>query len=172
MLKEYLDNFEIKDKTQRNLLPDCCRNKESSSDWSSSDDTEDDSNEINRIPKFRETKHSKSSKLATYWDLYKRFVHAPRVHFVYDAFFYILFLCLFSYTVLCELTFYTKVQVEERSYNESNRTRYLPSTVSKTIVKTPSVYEYLLIYWIFSFIMEEFRQVFEFNIFLKLFNIS
>ena len=158
LLKEYLANFEIKDKTQANLLPECCTNKESSSD-SSTDDSDNDSNES--IPKFCETKKLKSSKLATYWDLYKRFVHAPRVHFVYDAFFYILFLTLFSYTVLCELQFNTQVYVKETSNNESNSTRFLPSKfVARTVVKSPSICEYLLIYWIFSFIMEEFRQVF------------
>jgi hypothetical protein len=43
---------------------------------------------------------------------YKNFVKSPRVHFVFDAAFFTMFIILFSYMMLCEFTFY-KTVIEE-----------------------------------------------------------
>ncbi len=103
---------------------------------------------------------NKLSRWSTYWDFYRRFVSSPRVHFVYDALFYVIFLMLFSYMVLCELSYYETKLVVDTVFNKSSAYNNTEKRmVEKTVLKAPSFIEYLLIFWIFSFMMEEARQV-------------
>jgi hypothetical protein len=85
--------------------------------------------------------------------------------------FFILFLLIFSYVLLCEFYFYEIVRVQTaadsmnvRSINETTNLTLteLGSSSTKTLSKKlnqPSVLQYLLIFWVFSFFVEELRQV-------------
>ena len=70
-----------------------------------------------------------------YSSRYKSFLSAPQVHFAYETFFNFIFLCLFSYVLLSEM-----VYIDDSS-------------------KRISIYEYITIYWVFSFLFEEMYQV-------------
>lgn len=173
------------EKKEANLLPRCCTNEDTSS--SSEEETSDESIDgqlakfddlnkveyrtIRRLRKSGRTK--KQSKLSTYWDRFKHFVKSPRVHFVYDAFCFSLFLLLFSYMILCEFTYYENIEIEvpvnqiNSTFvsNFSNLSSIVPNTniiYEKKIVKDikkPSYIEYILIYWMVAFMAEEARQV-------------
>ena len=138
LLRSYLANYEINmDKKEANLLPHFCRSGEScsssssSSSNASSEDESSDNEEYSRqrfsskernssaredamrsrrsnMP--RRSKKIKQSKWSTYWNRYKRFLQSPRVHFVYDATFYLIFLLFFSYIILCEFGFYELIE--------------------------------------------------------------
>jgi hypothetical protein len=188
------------DKKEANLLPRICAYEESSSSSESSDESTDSemqdprlfrgnqTSSLNNIdlPDYKSVKKirkkrmkKKQSKWSTYWSRYKRFVHSPRVHFVYDALFYCVFLLLFSYMILCEFNYYEEieqtVEVFPRStlflnktntddlkkFNKTNETSN--STFiefRRRVIKMPSWIEYLLIYWMFAFVLEEARQYF------------
>jgi hypothetical protein len=115
-----------------------------------------------------ETQIRCKSKFDIYLKRYDSFIKSPRVHFVYDTVFYTTFLLLFSYIILCDLTYY-QVTDNEKSSNESNTlnetlNNFTGMTKSdeyfeQKIIKAPSSLEYLLAFWIFSFICEEFSQV-------------
>ncbi len=99
------------------------------------------------------------SKIEIYLKRYDSFIKSPRVHFVYDTAFYTAFLLLFSYVMLCDLSYYD-TKNEETFLRNSSFIRIQNETYfEKNIVKNPSSLEYLLIFWIFSFICEEFSQV-------------
>lgn len=75
---------------------------------------------------------------------------------------YLAFLMLFSYYMLCEYSFY-----DTKNWSESleiDQSHYNLSGISKEErpVKNPIFMTYLLIFWVFSLIMEEVRQVSEF----------
>ena len=99
------------------------------------------------------------SKIEIYLKRYDSFIKSPRVHFVYDTAFYTAFLLLFSYVMLCDLSYYDteneKTFLGNSTFDENTNVTYF----EKNIVKNPSSLEYLLIFWIFSFICEEFSQV-------------
>jgi hypothetical protein len=99
------------------------------------------------------------SKIEIYLKRYDSFIKSPRVHFVYDTAFYTAFLLLFSYVMLCDLSYYD-TENEEMLLGNSTFLRIQNETyLEKNNVKNPSSLEYLLIFWIFSFICEEFSQV-------------
>jgi hypothetical protein len=180
------------DKKEANLVPLVCRNEESSGSESSDESTDNeeptsintddnhlDACEFKNINRTKVSKQfkKKQTKWSTYWSRYKRFVDSPRVHFTYDAIFYIIFLTLFSYMILCEFEYFISENqslndlVEKSNvvnvsiYNESNS---LPNFSNKN-VKMPSSIEYLLIFWVLAFIIEEIRQViFRFLILLNI----
>lgn len=92
-----------------------------------------------------------------------------------------MFLMIFSYYMLCEFSFYEDVSenywlppsqvvaVDDRQRsdgvlnpglgNVSNDSSIFNMTTTKPAIKNPTRTTYLLIFWIFSFIMEEIRQV-------------
>jgi hypothetical protein len=172
------------DKKEANLVPLICRNDESSSSESSDESTDNEESKassvikvdnnlgsyefkkVNRIKASKKFK-KKQKKWSTYWSRYKRFVDSPRVHFTYDAIFYLIFLALFSYMILCEFDYSI---MENQHLNDSIESLYsnnssiynknsnsLPNI--KKQVKMPSSIEYLLIFWVLAFIIEEIRQV-------------
>ena len=71
---------------------------------------------------------------------------------------FLIFLGLFSYLLLCEFKFYKKetIFVIEmlNGSNETNTTRIIPSLK----IANPHYLEYILLFWIFTFSLEEFRQ--------------
>ena len=115
----------------------------------------------NKKPKMK-------SRFTVYWNRYNSFVQSPRVHFVYDAIFYTIFLLLFSYLLLCDFNYYSVIFEEApRSTNDSfislitNRTNEtLDNLVDfKKVINWPSVLECIIIFWIYSFLLEEINQV-------------
>jgi hypothetical protein len=139
-----------------------------------------------RIKKRKIKKKKCQSKWKTYCQHYKQFVNSPCVHFVYDAFFYIIFLMLFSYMVLCEFTYYdnndelnkeigsnmndslaTNVSFIFNHQNGTNQSHTSPSIDNfvdieeepERVIKKPALIEYILIYWMISLIIDEIRQV-------------
>ena len=121
---------------------------------------------INRAKKFtKKAKKNKQTRWSTYWNRFKRFLHSPFVHFIYDTIFNLVFLILFSYMILCEFTYYEKLNEYVELNSKLNATSFIPNNrtynyISINKVKTPSWIEYLLVYWMFAFMMEECRQVY------------
>ena len=175
------------DKKEANLLPNFCTSEDtSSSEEDESSDNEDSQTETTndfaiepssspRVKRSKRKSMKKQSKWTTYWNRYKRFVHSPRVHFVYDALFYFIFLILFSYMILCEFNYYEHIEVkvtkplnqsidnkQNLSVHELNNVNgsFVSNVEQRRVLKKPSLIEYLLIYWMFSFALEEFRQYF------------
>jgi hypothetical protein len=209
------------DKKEANLTPRCCRVDESSSssdsesefssddsvnsrDREASEDQEDSNStkfELKRPIKSKRIKTKiKQSKWSTYWSRYRRFVHSPRVHFVYDALFYVIFLIMFSYMILCEFDYYEETEKESNDFVLSQNENFVNKTInqnynlnqsvhvfnsssklrnispnenssalfnenshyassSRRLLKKPSWIEYILIYWMLTFMIEEGRQV-------------
>lgn len=102
-----------------------------------------------------------------YWNRYTSFIAAPKVHFVYETIFYFLFLLLFSYVILCEFNYTGMVtQIQEINTtlysNSSSLFNNGSSRVEEITVRQiigPSIAEWLLIFWVFSFIFDEAHQV-------------
>lgn len=110
---------------------------------------------------------------------------SPRVKFIYDSVnitnfkiynlhnhvlffekvFYILFLCLFSYMMLCEFTYQDfdfKYIANQNSTNISfirERNETLDEYIKDKSINKPNIIQYLMIFWVFSFCCEEVRQV-------------
>jgi hypothetical protein len=155
---------------------------------SDSDDNESvnyaiDLNEINDVNDIERQsmvdihkKNRKSiNKFKIYKDRYSNFIKSPRVHFVYETFFYTVFLLLFSYMLLCEMNYYKEEDdPSNNQQQQTNRTHFDLSNSNinnssdddifkwftiKDEVKRPSYVEYILLYWIFTFIVEEMSQV-------------
>jgi hypothetical protein len=63
-------------------------------------------------------KKKRKTKWSTYWSRYECFARSPRVHFFYDAFFYLIFLMMFNYMILCEFNYYD-------DHNENSNHDYL-----------------------------------------------
>jgi hypothetical protein len=108
-------------------------------------------------------KHQSSNGFFTlYFKRYKSFVTSPRVHFVFDAFFFITFLVLFSYMILCKFNFYDTEEIRSPyfSLNRSttNSTNYKIET-EYSMIAAPNFLEYLILFWVVSIIIEEIRQV-------------
>ncbi len=111
----------------------------------------------------------KKSFIQIYWSRLKGFLNAPKVHFVYEESFFVFFLVLFSYVLLCEFNYYGYESEEIKSttiQNDENSTISLlnfteeskeMSTMKKII--GPSIAEWILMFWVFSFIFDELFQV-------------
>ena len=69
--------------------------------------------------------------------------------------FYIIFLALFSYVMLCEFKYYV-----ENSKNHTTNFNETSSAIqqNKKSISKPNTLEYILMIWIFSFIIEEIQQ--------------
>ena len=126
-----------------------------------------DVDEINKFAAFvRESKSAnEKKKMTVYWKRYNSFIKSPKVHFFYDTLFYIIFLMMFSYMLLCDFNYYTITKEiiftdEIRSFGNSTHAFSMNSTViTQKKVHAPNVIEYILVFWIVSFIFEEFNQV-------------
>ena len=117
------------------------------------------------------TKSAKNkSYVLTYFRRLKQFfTESPRITFVYDSFFDLLFLVLFSYTLLCEFCYYTpssmKNNVHDQHSNISTTTANNASTIGDQMRRNgativyPSFMEYVLIFWIFTLSVDEIYQV-------------
>ena len=102
----------------------------------------------------------------SYSERYKSFINSPHVHFVYETFFYILFLLLFSIIMLSKFNYYEDVNESPASFNSSedsfNSSDLLVSFMKKPMHKRlakPSQLEYVLIAWVLSYLIDEIFQV-------------
>ena len=92
---------------------------------------------------------------------YKYFTESPKVHFYYECLFYMTFLLIFSYMLLCDFTYYNKENASDDSndsikpYNSSIKS----SNNSNKEVAGPKFLEIVIIIWVFSFFIEEIKQV-------------
>lgn len=113
-LLDFANNDSTTNGTQQQDYLDKSDSSSRLKNWNSSPPSADSANNYDHINhQKRRLKRSrkkrmkiKQSKWTTYWNRYKRFLQSPRVHFVYDATFYCIFLMFFSYVILCEFTFY------------------------------------------------------------------
>ena len=93
------------------------------------------------------------SCLRIYLERYTAFFRSPKVHFVYESLFYLIFLNLFTYTMLCKYNYY-----DMTDYNSNSSNKTSTSEMEKPL-SNPSILEYLLIIWVGSFILDEIYQV-------------
>jgi hypothetical protein len=113
-----------------------------------------------------------------YLKRYNSFITSPKVHFVNSAVFFITFLAIFSYMILCNFNFYKQnktqktvltrfselYQVNSSSLNDSNDTLSTENVSVQEIrdlkeIAAPNILEYLLLFWTFSLVFHEIRQV-------------
>jgi hypothetical protein len=131
---------------------------------------------------YENNNESPKSLFNIYWERYSIFVKTPKVHYIYEFIFYVIFLLLFSYTLLCKLNYYeiynantiksysnssdytknktdnNQIEYEANNYNEYSLANETTRSNEKQIVM-PSLFEYVLIIWILLFIIDEFYQV-------------
>lgn len=123
-------------------------------------------------------------KLRLYKWRYSSFINSPRVCFIYDTFFYTIFLLLFSYMILCKFVYYvdelnddeeTKSHLLAGSNNSNQSSEIItnmnisvePAMRNQRQVTMPSRLEYTLMIWVFIYLIEEVKQVIHF--YLRLF---
>lgn len=119
------------------------------------------------------------NKLRLYKWRYSSFINSPRVCFIYDTFFYTIFLLLFSYMLLCRFVYYEDelnrdnddeapkshlLAATNRSISNSsgllrNRSLSEPADDELREVTKPTRLEYTLMVWVFIYLIEEVKQV-------------
>ena len=101
-----------------------------------------------------------------YWRRYRYFLRSPKVHYIYEVLFYVIFLILFSYTLLCEFNFYEEGFVINENYSRDFNSTLIdieePQKIRRILL--PALSEIFLIFWIFTFIIGEIFEVFTFSI--------
>jgi hypothetical protein len=110
-----------------------------------------------------------------YWKRYTTFFKSPKVHYAYEVLFFVAFLMLFSYTMLCEFNFHEEIDelfqnsltvnisnLTESSYFASNNSINATRLTAKRKIKLTRLLltEYILIFWVFSFMADEFYQLY------------
>lgn len=94
--------------------------------------------------------------ILVYASRYSSFMRSPKVLFFYDCVFFLSFLSLFSYMMLCDLSYYTMNNVQ--FYQSNNQTNLTFEPQPQYSIKTPSIIEWILIYWIISLFIDEIYQ--------------
>ena len=93
-----------------------------------------------------------------YFDRYSSFIQAPKTQFIYEKFFFVLFLILFSYTLLCKFSYFEAFKESENQtiseFNYSNK----PGSIEKSN-SSSGWQEFLLGFWVLTFAFEEILQV-------------
>jgi len=137
----------------------------------SANQNNDDGDEI-RISLPRRFK----SKIKTYLKRYEYFIKSPKTRFLYDTLFYMTFLSIYSYMLLCEFSYFEEENFlpnskEANSSNEeiSNSTlinnsdnssiSFRSVDDSNRSAKSPKIIEYIITIWVLSFFVEEIKQV-------------
>lgn len=140
------------------------------------------SNQNSADKKVQQTKTSTlTSKFRLYTIRYRSFINSPRVCFIYDTFFYLVFLLLFSYMILCNFVYYVDDDNEDEvNFKNGSKSMFANSThadllssekeESQKQISAPSWMEWVLISWVLTFIIEEIRQVIFLSIFFKIKN--
>ncbi len=99
---------------------------------------------------------------STYWNRYLRFVASPKVVFFYESVFYLAFLALFSYVLLCKFN-YNSDDADSIEPNMTTSLLFRNSSDNeladdKLAGSMPSFSEFFLIFWVISFIVDEIYQ--------------
>ena len=107
----------------------------------------------------------KRTILEIYFNRYRSFMHSPKVHFVYEELFFVFFLALFTWVLLFDFKYYetitTTIETNFTNITE-NSTSFVTSqleTIEAKQVKAPSVLEWILIFWVLSYVFDEIHQV-------------
>ncbi|CAF2970713.1 unnamed protein product [Rotaria sp. Silwood2] len=136
----------------------------------------------------KETESRTKSKIQQYFDNISKFIEAPYVKYLYNLYFHMIFLLLFSYFILCDFfPLYefpsdicaptgdskdSKDNVVDKNDNQPNiynpliRNEYNASTLGSYGFqrhKRPSAIEFVLLIWIFTLVCEEIRQMISTN---------
>jgi len=124
-----------------------------------------------RLVKSRSEIYNREDLNSNFLIRYKNFIKAPSTHFIYETFFYFLFLMLFSYYMLTEIVFETTIDCQktnltanmsllnQSSQNTNNSLNHI--LCKEKIIKMPSYFDYVLIGWVVSFICQEVNQVYK-----------
>ncbi len=121
--------------------------------------------EATAINQLRINKKSNFVFIRDYFSRYSSFFHAPKIQFIYEHLFFVYFLMLFSYTLLCKLSYN-----DDGNYTENNQTSSYLTTKNITIggsinendikpISTPVWQEWFLCVWILGMIYDELIQV-------------
>jgi len=96
---------------------------------------------------------------STYWNRYLSFVASPKVVFYYESVFYLAFLALFSYVLLCKFN-YNSDDADSIEPNMTTSLLFRNSSDDKLAGSIPSFWspESFLIFWVFWFIVDEIHQ--------------
>lgn len=88
---------------------------------------------------------------------------------MYETLAFLSFLILFSFFILCEFNYYydqdyyeALTETIKHEFNLTvNQTEEIDlMVIKKNHIKAPSLIEYVLVFWVATFILEEFRQVY------------
>ena len=88
----------------------------------------------------------------TYFSKLKSFYKAPFVYFGYESIFFVGFLLLFSYTILCDFKFDKNENLNPSNHSGQNKTVKISRKFS------PSVNEIILVVWVVFIVIEEIYQ--------------
>ena len=110
-------------------------------------------------------KKDKESKISRYFAKLSSFIRSPCVYYLYEVLFYLVFLLLFSYTLLCGLTFEsedsdlkTNINSTEKNISDSNNS--IQNLYSGNLrIWNPNNCEIILIVWVITILIEELYQV-------------
>ena len=89
---------------------------------------------------------------SSYVEKYKNFIKTPKIMFFYRGVFYISFLLLFSYMILCDLSYFELIQ------NNGNKKSSSFEEHQTKVIKNPSVVEWLILFYILCTLIEEIYQ--------------
>ena len=125
---------------------------ESKNNWDASDD------ESSTIEKEDSAKNENG-----FLKKYNFFIRSPRVHFFYDTLLFLLFLVLFSFTLLCKFnycdyTVFKEINGRENS-TDSNQASFFKIHKLKNEALIDFTYECLLFIWVLLLFLQEIDQV-------------
>jgi hypothetical protein len=115
-------------------------------------------------------------KIKTYLKRYEYFIKSPKTRFLYDTLFYMTFLSIYSYMLLCEFSYFEEEiflqnSIEANSSNEeidnltlinnndNNTIGFRSFDDSNRSATSPKLIEYIITIWVLSFFVEEMKQV-------------
>ncbi len=116
------------------------------------------------------------SKIKTYLKRYEYFIKSPKTRFLYDTLFYMTFLSIYSYMLLCEFSYFEEENFlpnskEANSSNDEISNSTLINNIDNSSISfrsvddsnrsatSPKIIEYIITIWVLSFFVEEMKQV-------------
>ena len=116
------------------------------------------------------------SKIKTYLKRYEYFIKSPKTRFLYDTLFYMTFLSIYSYMLLCEFSYFEEENFlpnskEANSSNDEISNSTLINNIDNSSISfrsvddsnrsatSPKIIEYIITIWVLSFFAEEIKQV-------------
>ena len=116
------------------------------------------------------------SKIKTYLKRYEYFIKSPKTRFLYNTLFYMTFLSIYSYMLLCEFSYFEEENFlpnskEANSSNEEIGNSTLINNNDNSSISfrsvddsnrsatSPKLIEYIITIWVLSFFVDEIKQV-------------